>query len=160
MASSILMAVFIYWSNNAFKKYSEQPLSTQIKFRFGDDNLGNISLPAFTVCYVRQKSAAQKLNCGFNATDLLDFYKQCLDAGVKVSDINYALTKSSGVQAFAEIHPKILVGQEAEEKQHLFWSLVFLRKYGFCHTFDPRIVPGKGLDLVTLLILMWFNMEN
>ena len=47
---AFLLAVFIFWSYNAFEKFIDQPVSTQIEFKFGDDGLGNISFPVITFC--------------------------------------------------------------------------------------------------------------
>ncbi len=46
----ILLVIFVYWSVNAIMKYISQPVATEIKFKFGDNDTGYIGLPAFTVC--------------------------------------------------------------------------------------------------------------
>ncbi len=142
-AGIIFAIIFLYWSTDAYNKYNEEPISTQIRFRLGDDDKGNVTMPALTVCYIKLKSAAQQLNCGLEAMDFFNFYKQCLFAGVSATDIIMSLSKSPSSQMFVEIHPEILVGQKAKEKQSKFWSYFLHRRYGPCFTYNTKLVPGK-----------------
>ena len=49
-SACILLTLFSYWSISAFLKYLDEPIATRTEFRFGDDNLGNISMPVISFC--------------------------------------------------------------------------------------------------------------
>ena len=49
-SACILLSLFSYWSISAFQKYLDEPIATRTEFRFGDDNLGNLSMPVISFC--------------------------------------------------------------------------------------------------------------
>ena len=53
----ILTTILIYWCVLAIIKYNDEPIATSIEFRYGDDGLGNITMPMMTFC---KKSLYQK----------------------------------------------------------------------------------------------------
>ena len=53
----ILVGLLIYWCVLAIMKYSNEPIATSVEFRYGDDGLGNITMPMMTFC---KKSLYQK----------------------------------------------------------------------------------------------------
>ena len=50
ISAFVLAGIFSYWSQQAWQKYESEPVSNNLELRYGDDNLGNITLPAVTIC--------------------------------------------------------------------------------------------------------------
>ena len=42
--------IFIFWGMQALQKFNSNPVSSSISFINGDDKLGNLQFPAFTIC--------------------------------------------------------------------------------------------------------------
>jgi hypothetical protein len=75
-----LWGVLVYWSSTAIIKYASEPLSTQTQYLFGDDNLGNISLPLVTLCPkgVFEKAKNHSI-CGAGKSTFHDVLTECLE---------------------------------------------------------------------------------
>ena len=50
IALVVLLSLFFYWTISAWNKYLDEPIATQIQFRYGDDDFGNISMPVISFC--------------------------------------------------------------------------------------------------------------
>ena len=57
---------FAFWSHKALTKYISAPISSHISYKNGDDNLGNITFPAISICLQSYNALANKEN-----TDLI-----------------------------------------------------------------------------------------
>jgi hypothetical protein len=75
-----LLVVLVYWSSTAIIKYASEPISTQTQYLFGDDNLGNISLPLVTLCPIDIFEMAKNHSiCGAGKATFLDVLTECLE---------------------------------------------------------------------------------
>ena len=87
VAIGILYLIFVYWSTQAFLKYSDEPSTTTIDYTFGDSDDSNhieLGFPSFTFC--RPPSVYRLLlteECGFNSSlieekNFRDSLEECL----------------------------------------------------------------------------------
>ena len=44
------ITAFLFWSHKAISKFNSAPISSHVSYKNGDDNMGNISFPAITIC--------------------------------------------------------------------------------------------------------------
>ena len=46
----VLLLISMYWGWSACLKITSPPIGTRLQFRYGDDNKGNLSLTAISIC--------------------------------------------------------------------------------------------------------------
>lgn len=143
-----LLIVFSYWTSGALNKYLDQPISTQIKFRVGEDNFGHLSHPAFTVCDANISTIISKLGCGQNESNLwTPFHKILLDCmslknqKLTLQEMLSKVEYSRGDLISVTIEPNVLIGLQALQLQDQFWKPFIHKLYGPCYTFDASRVP-------------------
>ncbi len=77
---ALLLTIFIYWSYSALTKYFDEPVATQIEFKFGDDDKGNISFPVLTFCKLDLDYIDEALGCGENSFLLFEKFNECMNS--------------------------------------------------------------------------------
>ena len=142
-----LLCLFLYWSYYAIDKFLDEPISTQISYRFGDDDKGLIEFPAVSICPLRAKVLAEKfLNCPQDSFDSFDdmlfrcFAKNSdftIDEMVKHLDIQRE--DYVDMQPFKTYADK-LNGNAIDTS--LGWRTVYSVHFGTCFIFDSKQVPG------------------
>ena len=66
----ILITLFCYWGINAFKKLTSEPISTRIENKYGDDDMGNLIMPAISLCRPSESiSIIKSLKCLYNTSE-------------------------------------------------------------------------------------------
>ena len=46
----LMTLLFLYWAEQAWEKYQDEPIASSVEFRNGDDDKSNFIFPAVTVC--------------------------------------------------------------------------------------------------------------
>ena len=156
---SLLTAIFLYWSILAIIKYRSQPVSTELRYRFGDDNLGNISFPAFSLCPSSLSQLRQVMNCSnlthehISFTDIIDHCMETTNDSIEDLMLR-AKSFWNGTQISFSIMPGILTSENGTRLFDEFWSWDISPRFGFCWTFDHTRVPDYSK------LRMHFNKEH
>ena len=58
----LCIIAFLFWSHKAISKFISAPISSHVSYKNGDDNKGNISFPAITICLKSFGFMAAKAN--------------------------------------------------------------------------------------------------
>ena len=56
------ITAFLFWSHKAISKFNSAPISSHVSYKNGDDNMGNVSFPAITICLKSFRFMAAKAN--------------------------------------------------------------------------------------------------
>ena len=135
---SCLILLFLWWGSNAVLKYWREPVSTDISYKFGENEQG-IQFPLITLC-------------NFNIFLDNKMLKECDDGSWNFMSTLVSCLKSNktlkGAEDLQNFHPKIENVVEIVRlwnglkyvNQYRFnetvWTKVFHYKYGPCYTFD------------------------
>ena len=84
----VLLFIFTFWGFEAVQKFMSKPISSNVAFKFGDDNKGNFTLPAVTICIDNYKDFVRyRINsvgkCEYLAShgSFYDLLAKCLTLG-------------------------------------------------------------------------------
>ena len=139
-----LLILFLYWSHKAIRKYMDEPISTQISYRFGDEDDGLIEFPAVSICPLRHKSLAEKFNCSMiNEDDFSELWFYCFASknDFQLEDLWNHLDNIKR-EDYVEMYPMEKFGMNLDVNVTLGWKTVFSLYFGTCFIFDPKQVPG------------------
>ena len=146
-----LLCLFMYWGYVAICKYIEQPISTQISYRFGDEDDGLIEFPAVTFCPLKHMSLANKLNCPMDSNDYMGtgrygfsdllFICYMVKKDFHFTDIYQHMNIKR--EDYVRLYPmKSFLLDTENLNVSLGWKTVFSMYFGTCFIFDPKQVPG------------------
>ena len=135
---SCLILLFLWWGSNAVLKYWSQPVSTDISFKFGENERG-IQFPLITLC-------------NFNRFVDNEMLKECNDGSWNFMSALVSCVKSNktliGADDMQNFHPglknivemvRFWTGLKYVNLHHFnetVWTEVFHYKYGPCYKFD------------------------
>ena len=133
-----LILLFLWWGSNAVLKYWSQPVSTDISFKFGENERG-IQFPLITLC-------------NFNRFVDNEMLKECNDGSWNFMSALVSCVKSNktliGADDIQNFHPglknivemvRFWTGSKYVNLHHFnetVWTKVFHYKYGPCYKFD------------------------
>ena len=97
ISALVLAGIFSYWTKKAWQKYDSEPVSNNLELRYGDDNLGNITMPAITICrhwfwagdYHKEDYCAFDVNLGPIYKHAIDYIEKINNVTKFVDDIKY-----------------------------------------------------------------------
>ena len=46
----VFVGMWYYYSNEALERYESEDVTNRLEMKYGDDDLGNIAMPAITIC--------------------------------------------------------------------------------------------------------------
>ena len=134
-----LIALFIWWGSNGVMRYWSQPLTTDIRFRFGDSDKG-IQFPLITLCndqFFSENSLMKK--CYDGSWHFIKAFISCMKADDNFRIDAFMETVQIEIRDIVE-KVRIWTGSEyinLQLKYEHVWSRVFgPSQFGLCFTFD------------------------
>jgi hypothetical protein len=134
-----LISLFTWWGSKAVMRYSEQLLSTDITYNFGDNKNGGIQFPLITFCqpdFAIQNKVMK--DCNSESLDFIGIVTDCLER-----DKNFEITSLFESHQY---HPgyifnaiEIWTGTKLINLKHWenqIWSRNFNYIFGPCYTLD------------------------
>jgi hypothetical protein len=102
IAELAFFLIFMYWSIEAFNKFDSDPISSNINFRYGDDNKGNIQFPAISICldrFSRLTGPGSPVynKCSNPAKSFVNVLLFCTDLSVLSEETTTTSTTNSGL---------------------------------------------------------------
>lgn len=126
-----LFAIFTWWATIAITKFVNQPISTQISYKSGDDGK-TIQFPHLTFCFESNylfKELGNLSSC--YESGFLRSVANCLESGLSLSEIlkqiDYSRTEFIE-KVGTKDYQKVYSGNDN-------WQKVYRRQNGLCHTF-------------------------
>ena len=179
-----LIALFIWWGSNGVMRYWSQPLTTDIRFRFGDTDKG-IQFPLITLCndqFFSENPLMKK--CYDGSWHFIKSFVSCMKADQDFRLDAFMETVQIEIRDIVE-KVRIWTGSEYVDLQLLHehvWSRVFgPLQFGLCYTFDiskidefeyvsleENLRPGIELtiaennpwQIATMLFHTWYDLPD
>ena len=133
-----LILLLIWWGGIAVLKYWSQPLTTDTRYLFGDNEKG-IMFPVITICDADfyRKNYLMK-NCHSRHWDLIHSFVSCMKQDTTFLIESFIDSLQLDIRKIVAI-VRVWTGLEYISLQDLdgqAWSMIFNYAFGFCHTFD------------------------
>ena len=133
-----LILLLIWWGGSAILKYWNQPLTTDTRYVFGDNESG-IQFPVITICdydlYIKNPLLK---DCKIGPRDLIGSFLSCMKKDKNFTMESFTNSLQLDVRKIVSV-VRVWTGSEMIILQDLdsqAWSKIFNYFWGFCHTFD------------------------
>ena len=121
------ITAFLFWSHKAISKFISAPISSHVSYKNGDDNMGNISFPAITICLKSFGFMAAKANKDFVkhcSRKSFNFYERIYFYCYKLREENELLDQSSNKnEDYSYYFPEWIEATEKPEVIEYFHSI-------------------------------------
>ena len=135
---SCLILLFLWWGSNAVLKYWSQPVSTDISFKFGENEQG-IQFPLITLCNFNRFVDNEMLKeCNDGSWNFMSALVSCVKSNKTLIGADDIQNLHTGLENIVEM-VRFWTGSKYVNLHHFnetVWTKVFHYKYGPCYKFD------------------------